>query len=79
MNSRHIFYFSVSAPLYFHSASYSLTAIATTEQPKRFDEKMKEKRRRLRILEAHKIPGYIRPELSINFTNEVIQKANNHI
>lgn len=49
---------------YFHSASYSLTDIATTEQQKRFVETMKEKRRRLKILEAHKIPEYIEPELS---------------
>ncbi|MBK7883447.1 MAG: hypothetical protein IPJ81_06410 [Chitinophagaceae bacterium] len=49
---------------YFHSASYSLTDIATTEQQKRFVESIKEKRRRLKILEAHNIPEYIEPELS---------------
>ena len=49
---------------YFHSASYALTDIATTKQQKQFVEIIKEKRRRIKILEAHKLPEYIEPELS---------------
>jgi predicted nucleotidyltransferase len=49
---------------YFHSCSYSLTDIATTIEQKKFVEVIKERRRRLRILETHNIPEYIETELS---------------
>lgn len=49
---------------YFYSAAYSLTDIAQTIEQKKFYDMLKERRRRLRVLETNNLTEYIETELT---------------